>query len=113
MVAHFVDQSLNVDISSSRNNDILANVMSIMELLDLFGSNRIDHISITSSRLTKIMISIGSVVSRFSGDCVGIHRRCIFVDVGLECLHLYGFVSRLKDQLAEQLHSLTLESWLE
>ena len=74
MVAHLAVEGFSIDLSCTADDDVLADIEVVVELLDLFGSDSVDVVLDSCRGLSEVVISEGSVVDRFCRDGVGIHR---------------------------------------
>jgi hypothetical protein len=113
VVADLGVEAVGVDVACARDHDVLANVVGLVELLDLVGSDGVDHVLDAAGRLAEVVVSEGSVVRGLGGDGEGVHRGGVLVDGGLERLHLHAVEGGLQDHLSQQLHCLSQELRLE
>lgn len=56
MVADLIDKSTGIKVSCSTDNNILADVVIVMEFLDLFRRDGVDDVPDTMRRLTHIVV---------------------------------------------------------
>ena len=112
-ISHLGGQCLSAEVSCPGDDDIFADVVGLVELLGLFGSDGVDDVLDAVRGLPQEVIPEGSVMGRLRGDGVGVHRGGSLVDGRLQCLDLDGLEGGLQDDLREQLDCLGEEGGFE
>lgn len=109
MLLSELDEFLVVDVTSTDDDDVGADVVGSMEVDDLFLGDGSDVFSYTEDRLAHHVVSVGGVVSGFDG---GFH----LVLLGLDALsedgfsfgfNLVGVVDGVGEHVAKDLNSLS------
>jgi hypothetical protein len=92
---------IEIDITSTSNNDILSNnIIFIMKLFYLLRCDIIDIVSDTGSRLTKRVIPIAGIMDTLHGIDLWIHWWSIFMYFWFDWLDLIDLECRVNDGIS-------------